>query len=253
MMVFRARVVWALLAGLFLLAGCAGGGSSTDRASRTSSRSDTSAVNQPIPAAVANSILGSSGVSGNINNLGSYPVGPYDVISVLVLNVPNLSGDYPVGENGDIAFPLIGSVRVAGMTTDQISAELAKRLSKDYLQSPQVAVSVKEYKSQRVTVEGAVEKPGVFEINGQTTLLQGVAMASGVSRYGEAENVIIFRQQNGQKMAARFDLGQIRSGQSEDPRLLAGDVVVVPESKAKTGARDIVQFLPLATAFALIL
>ena len=73
----------------------------------------------------------------------------------------------------------MGEVQVLGKTPQQVERDLTARLGAKYLQNPQVTVYVKEYNSQQVTVEGAVQKPGVFPIKGKTSLLQIIAMANG--------------------------------------------------------------------------
>ncbi|MGC8074605.1 polysaccharide biosynthesis/export family protein, partial [Salmonella enterica] len=73
-----------------------------------------------------------------------------------------------------------------------------------------VTIVVREYNSQRVTLEGAIKKPGVYPLKGKTTLLQAVATAEGFSDLAE-QTVVIFRQTNGQRTAAKFDITEIRS------------------------------------------
>ena len=85
----------------------------------------------------------------------------------------------------------------------------------------------KEYNSQRVTVDGAVIKPGIFPITGKMSLLQAIALAEGLSKIADPTGVVVFRQVNGQRMAARFDLKQVRGGRTADPNLVAGDIVMV--------------------------
>jgi polysaccharide export outer membrane protein len=114
-----------------------------------------------------------------------------------------------------------------------------------------VTVLVKEYNSQRVTVEGAVRKPGVYPIRGKTTLLQVIAGAEGLDSQSDT-TVVVFRQVEGKRMAARFDVGQIRSGQSGDPAIQSGDMVVAPTSATKATFDVILKSLPIATVFALL-
>ncbi|HSI41948.1 MAG TPA: polysaccharide biosynthesis/export family protein [Xanthobacteraceae bacterium] len=257
----RATAAFCLMALAISLGACAGSTDGTSRAnSYQSGASDADGrANRPIPASVAASALAEAGVSnatvgaGGVGPSGEYAVGPYDVLAVNVFNVPELTGDFQVSPGGRISLPLVGEVQASGRSVEQIRLELATTLGRKYLQSPQVTVTVKDYKSQRVTVEGAVAKPGVFDMKGSTSLLQAIAMAEGATRYAEPENVLVFRQVGSQRQAARFDINQIRSGKVEDPTLKAGDVVVVAESSAKAGVRDLIQFLPLAGAFALLL
>jgi polysaccharide export outer membrane protein len=154
-----------------------------------------------------------------------------------------------VSSTGQITLPLIGSVAVAGKTATEIESDVAARLGKTYLRSPQVSVSVTEARSQRITVGGAVKTPGVFPISGTTTLLQSIALAQGLDTIADPTNVVVFRYSNGQRMAARFDVSAVGMGRSPDPLIVAGDVVMVDQSGARTALRDITQGLPILSLF----
>ena len=85
-----------------------------------------------------------------------------DKLSVRVFQVPDLSFDQLVVDtSGDIQMPLIGAVRATGQTAGQLSTQIAERLSAQYLRNPQVTVTVTEAASQKITVDGAVTKPGL--------------------------------------------------------------------------------------------
>src|SRR5262245_52825519 len=86
-----------------------------------------------------------------------YVIGPRDVLSVTVWGQADLTKDYPVDQDGSIAFPLIGRVRAVGLTSGRLAARLTELLEKDYLVNPQVSVTVKEYLSQKVQVLGEAE------------------------------------------------------------------------------------------------
>jgi polysaccharide export outer membrane protein len=149
-----------------------------------------------------------------------------------------------------VLMPLIGSVTVAGKTPQEVSNDIATRLSVKYLQSPQVAVVVDQAAVQKVTVEGAVTQSGVFELSGNTTLLQAVAMAKGPNKTADLQNVIIFRTIDGKRQAARFDLTAIRSGAVPDVDVFGNDVVVLTDSGPKSMFRDIISSLPALGVFA---
>jgi polysaccharide export outer membrane protein len=142
----------------------------------------------------------------------------------------------------------VGEVRATGLTTREIEQNVTRLLGEKYLQNPQVTVLVAEYNSQRVTVEGAVKKPGVYPIQGELTLLQSIAVAQGLERTADT-SVLVFRQRNGRRSAARFELDEIRSGRVKDPRLAAGDVVVVKTSVAKEAFDNVLKVVPLARVF----
>lgn len=178
-----------------------------------------------------------------------YRLSPLDIVEISVFQVPDLTKTVEINARGEIALPLIGTVQAGGRTTTELEAEIATRLARDYLQSPQVSVFVKEYRSQKVTVEGAVNSPGVYEIPGQASLLQVLAMAKGLDRIGDPNGVIVFRNQDGQRMAAVFDVEEIRKGKQDDPTILAGDTVVVDQSQGRAMWRNVRESAGIAAVF----
>lgn len=176
----------------------------------------------------------------------SYRIGARDNLDVTVFQVPDLSRSFQVSEVGTISFPLIGEVVAAGKTPREVEQELCERLGSRYLQNPQITVFVKDYFSQRVTVEGAVTKPGVLPMQGEMTLLQSVAAAGGFTD-NASHTVLVFRQVNGKRMVAKYDVSSIRDGSADDPQLEAGDVIVVPDSQLKQGFGALLKMaVPLA-------
>ncbi len=181
----------------------------------------------------------------------AYKVGPLDVLEVTVFKVPELSRSVQVSEAGTINFPLIGEIQAGGKPAREIERELTKALGVKYLQNPQVTVFVKEYNSQRVTVEGAVKKPGVLPMAGGMSLLQAIAQSQGLEATAET-NAVLFRTANGKRSVAKYDITAIRQGNADDPQLQAGDVIIVPTSDVKEGVNTVVKFLPLAMMIPLL-
>jgi len=181
---------------------------------------------------------------------GGYRIGPLDVLEVSVFNVPDLTKTVQVADDGTINYPLVGSVRAAGETTQQLEGELAHGLGAKYLRNPQVTVLVKDYNSQRVTVEGSVKTSGVYGIKGKTSLSQVLAMAGDVDTTVDSGQVVIFRTIDGTRSAARFDIDAIKAGKADDPPVEPGDVVVVDSSATKTALHNVLAALPLATTAA---
>lgn len=179
----------------------------------------------------------------------TYRIGPADVLSVVVYRVPNLSGDLEVDGMGNIQMPLLGPVAVQGKSNTEVAADLAEKLGSKYLQSPQVQVVVKSSPRQRITVDGAVESPGVFPIAGNTSLLQAIALAKGTSDDANVRRVVVFRTVNGQRMGAAFDLVDIRRGVNPDPVIYGSDIIVVDGNKWRGRFKDIISTLPLFAVF----
>ncbi|MFV0296596.1 MAG: polysaccharide biosynthesis/export family protein [Hyphomicrobiaceae bacterium] len=187
---------------------------------------------------------------GEPNGL-NYRIGPQDVLEISVFKVPELSKSVQVADTGTINLPLVGDVQASGRTAQAIERELATRLGEKYLKHPQVTVFVKEYNSQRFTVEGSVKKPGVFPYRGRATLLQAISLAEGLDAVSDT-NVIVFRNINGKRAAAKFDIADIRAGKTDDPVIRSGDVVVVETSSAKELFNTVLKALPIAGVFALL-
>jgi polysaccharide biosynthesis/export protein len=188
----------------------------------------------------------SSGAAG-----GSYRIGPFDVLDITVFQVPELTKSVQVGDNGVINLPLVGEVNVGGKTPNEVERDLTAKLGAQYLQNPQVSVYVKEYNSQSVTISGAVNKPGVYPIKGKTSLMQAIAMAGDLTPNSDS-NILVLRQNDGKRMAGRFDLSTIQNGRADDPALQAGDQIVAGSSAMKKGFNAILRALPLVGTFALL-
>ena len=175
-----------------------------------------------------------------------YVIGPLDTIDVNVFQEPDITTKgVSVDASGNLALPLIGSVHAAGLTAAQLSTLLAQRLSKDFYVNPQVSVVVENSVSQQVTVEGEVAQPGIFPLKGPATLLDAVALAKGETPVASTRHVYIIRQINGQRMAALFDMNEIRSGADADPAVIGGDVVVVGHSNGKQAFENVLRASPL--------
>jgi polysaccharide export outer membrane protein len=172
-----------------------------------------------------------------------------DTLKITVFQVADLSGEYEVDLAGRVGLPLIGNVKAIDLTTTQLDERITQMLSEKYLQHPDVTVGVKSSSTRVVTVDGSVRAPGVFPVRGEMTLMQVVAMARGTDDAANPHRVAIFRQIQGQRMAAAFDLISIRRGEMEDPKIYSGDIVVVDGSKIRALQRDIMSTIPLLTVF----
>lgn len=174
-----------------------------------------------------------------------YHIGPLDKLDITVFEVADLSvRKLQVDGSGRIIFPLIGEVVAKGRTTTELADEIAARLGEKYLQSPQVSVTVEEALSRKVTVEGAVNEAGVFELKGRTSLLEAVARAKGVSKGANPHRVSIVRIVDGEPHAATFDLAAIGAGRAPNPEVIGDDVIIVDSSRAKSFWNGLVQALP---------
>jgi polysaccharide export outer membrane protein len=176
----------------------------------------------------------------------NYQIGPFDLLQINVFQVPELSQKVRVNSEGFISLPLIGAVQVNGLTSQQMEDLLAKILGEKYLQDPQVSVFIEEYTSQRVTVEGAVTKPGVYSVQGRTTLLQAIASAQGTNDVANRTGIKLFRSTgDSNRKIFYYDIDAIRQGISPDPEIHADDIIVVEESGTKVFWREFSNYVRL--------
>jgi len=111
----------------------------------------------------------------------NYVVGPEDILDIDVFDMPELRKTVRVSNDGTIALPLLGFVKTAGLTVQQLRQQLEMEYGADYLEKPQVSVFVVEFHSQPVSVIGAVDKPGVYQVTGSRSLIEMLSLAGGVS------------------------------------------------------------------------
>ena len=182
---------------------------------------------------------------------GADKIGPTDVLDISVFQVPELTKSVQVSESGTVNLPLVGEISVAGQSAQEVERALTASLGAKYVKNPQVTVYVKDYNSSRVTITGEVKNPGVFPIKGSTSLVQLVAMAGGLGDSSD-QTVLVLRQSNGKRSAAKFDVSAIQNGEAEDPILQPGDQILAGTSVIKKGFNTILKALPLAGVFTML-
>lgn len=174
-----------------------------------------------------------------------YKIAPRDVLQVAVFQVPDLNRTVQVDAKGSLTLPLLGNVKVGGRTLLQAQDEIAAKLSKTYMRSPQVTLSLVK-SGQRVTINGAVKNPAVVTIEGKLTLNQAIAQTGGLSELGNSERVHVARVDGEQVKDVIFNLEAIQSGKVPDPTLYGGDIVVVEDSTGKLVFKNLKDLLPFA-------
>jgi polysaccharide export outer membrane protein len=179
----------------------------------------------------------------------NYKIAPMDKLGIKVFKMDDLSGDYDVDLAGNISLPLIGQMKAANLTTAQLDEQLTEKLGAKYLEHPDVSVAIKSSTAHVVTVDGAVKEGGSFPVGGPVSLIQAVAMAKGTTEDANPRRVAVFRTISGQRQAAAFDLTSIRRGQSPDPQIYPGDIIVVDGSSVKATQKQILQSIPLLALF----
>lgn len=168
-----------------------------------------------------------------------------DILDVNVFKVPDLSAKaLTVEPSGMISLPLIGSMKVAGLSITQAEQAIKQRLTQ-FMQAPQVSISrTNKAIEKRVTVEGAVRTPGVFPIKGNLSFLQAIALAQGLTELGDSRAVYFYR--DGTRHLVNLDL--VRNGTISDPILRGDDRIVVMKDPNKVREKKVLDYLPAVTA-----
>jgi len=180
----------------------------------------------------------------------SYKIAPMDTLSIRVFGMEDITGDYQVDLRGNVSLPLIGEVTAMNLTPTELDDLLSRKYGEKYLENPDISVGIKQSAGRNVTVDGAVNKGGIFPIAGSITLMQAVALAGGVdNETANPRRVAIFRTINGERQAAAFDLVSIRRGEMPDPPVYSGDIVVVDGSAIKEAQKKLFQAMPLLGIF----
>ena len=182
-------------------------------------------------------------------DFSAYRIGPTDEIVVSVFGAPELGREGAVDAAGNFSLPLAGTVVAGGKTPQELANEIADKLRGPYLKNPQVVVNIKAARAQTVTIDGAVREPGIYPVVGKLTLQQAIATAKGASESANIGNVVVFRTVNGQRMAAMFNLKDVRAGRYTDPQIYGNDIIVVGESAVRRFFKDYLSAFPVLGSF----
>lgn len=159
-----------------------------------------------------------------------YRLGPGDIVRIQVFQNADLTVEARLSEAGVISYPLLGAVRLAGLSASQAEQLIANRLRDGkFVQNPQVTVNVMTFRSQQVSILGNVNKPGRYPL--ETTgmrLSEMLSLAGGISPTG-ADEVVLVTVRDGRPTRLEIDIvDMFASGDLEkDPTMQAGDVIYV--------------------------
>ena len=157
---------------------------------------------------------------------------PNDVISVTVYQEDDLATKTIIDKNGMVMLPLLGQVKVGGMTTGQATERIQQLYNKDYLVNPQVNLIVEQFAERRFAVLGQVQHPGSFDFpqNEPVNLLEAIAIAGGYTRLGAPSNVDVRRIENGFPKIYHLDANEMSKDSKQAPfEILSDDIIIVGE------------------------
>ncbi len=162
-------------------------------------------------------------------NPNQYRLGAGDLIQISVYDEPDLSLDVRIGLSGDISFPLLGDVTVAGLSPKELELNLIKRLKGPYLLDPSVTVSIVEYRPFYVT--GEVEKPGSYAFHPGLTIDKAISIAGGFTERASKGKIFVMHDQSPYESIAE---DAQRSKEKKTVKLYdvvqPGDVITVEQS-----------------------
>ena len=163
-----------------------------------------------------------------------YCLQPEDILNITVYEQSDLTTKTRLSSEGEISFPLLGKIKLAGLTVNEAKEKIEELLRKDYLVNPQVQIFIEQYHLKQVSVLGSVNSPGKYNMypEKETTVLEAIAMAGGFSTIADINGTRIIRNESGEEQVIKIKVTDItRKGQKEkDITLLPGDIVFVPES-----------------------
>lgn len=161
-----------------------------------------------------------------------YIMGPGDTLEISVWNNPELTKTMRIRPDGRISFPLVGEITANGKTSTELTEAMELALVK-YIKEPRVSVIVTDYKSKNILVLGNIKKPGLYQYEGNMTILDAIGKAEGYDKFAKLRSVVVIRDSNSD--APQFYIADlykaVHDGDTVDNiTLLPKDIVYVPRS-----------------------
>ena len=154
-------------------------------------------------------------------------LGPGDVFELRVYREQELTGTHRISPEGEVDVPLIGRVKVNGLTPGEIGALIADQLREGYIRDPSVSIYPKEYNSKKIIVLGEVAKPGTFPFKNNMTVVEAITLAGGFKSSANKNYVVVTRKIEGKERRIEVPVQKITEGLASNLALNAGDIVFV--------------------------
>ena len=163
---------------------------------------------------------------------GSYLLAPNDQIHIEVFQEDDLRSSAKISKEGTITFPLLGNVKLAGLTMSQATARITELLKRDFLVNPRVSMTVVNFSKKRFTILGQVNSPGIKEMPDQEglDLLEAIGMAGGYTRIANPSRITVKRRENGAETVIQLDAKSMAKGSGKGFQVKPGDTITVAES-----------------------
>jgi polysaccharide biosynthesis/export protein len=164
----------------------------------------------------------------------TYLLQPYDLIDVSVYSEEDLHKPARLGSDGTVLLPLIGSVKIGGLTVAEATDLITKRYGAGFVKNPSVLITVLQYRKSTFSLLGQVQKPGVYEIpeGAHVSILEAVSMAGGYTATASQNSVTVKRTVDGKDTMLKLRAGDMAQNPDVTPfEVLAGDTILVPASQ----------------------
>jgi len=173
--------------------------------------------------------VGASALGADAVVADGYRLQPGDLLQVVVWKETDLQSDVLIRPDGGISFALAGDLQAAGLTTDQLRAQLESRVQK-LIPDAVVTVSVKAPNGNRVFVIGKVNHPGDFPLLRPVDVLQAISMAGGLTPFASSNHIRVLHRDGPRQVSYRFRYNDVAKGRHLEQNVLlnSGDTVIVP-------------------------
>ena len=176
---------------------------------------------------------GGAGVpAGNGGASGDYILQPGDTVELVVYREPDLNMRSKIGKDGMVQLPLLGEVKLAGLSLRSASALVRQKYNADYVVEPQIYLNIAAYNPRRFTIIGQVGRPGTYEFAGSESLgmLEAVGMAGGFTRIADRGHVLVKRREGDAVRTIKVNAKKLSETGIDRFELKPGDVINVGES-----------------------
>ena len=196
----------------------------------TVSKPARDAVMTPPPMTAGSSGIASQANFGAAN--GDYVLRPGDTIEMIVYREQDLSLRSKIGKDGMVQLPLLGEIKIGGLTVRSATTLIRQKYNADYLVEPQIYLNIAAYNSRKFTIIGQVGKPGAYEFGGgeEIGLLEAIGMAGGFTRIADRGHVVVKRREGDVVRTFKVNAKKLSDSGVDKFQIENGDVINVGES-----------------------
>ena len=195
-------------------------------------RITTPAAPAPVSEAPASAAPGTAPALPAASASGDYVLAPADAVEMTVFHQPDLTTQSKIANDGSVQFPLVGELKIGGLTLRDARELIRKRYNADYLVDPQVYLNVVAYAQRKFTILGQVTTPGTYVMPGgeHLGLMEAIGMAGGFTRLADRGSVVVKRSDHGTEQTIKVNTKKFTTKDGKQFELMPGDVVSVGET-----------------------